>query len=305
MTLTSRDRKLLVAIVPLMILLGYWFLLLSPKRQEAAKLGDQVAQQEQKRDELKIKAAELGNARKDFSADYAAMVELGKAIPTSVDMPSLLVQLDRAAIGTGIRFDSVRAGQRTPAAGSASSGASPSGGSGTPAAAAGGEKAGTGPGTATEQANETKQSEDARSGAASKGSAPAAGSSPSPAGAGAGAAPAAPGLDTVPLEFTFKGGFFDLADFFHRMKRFVRVANDRIAVRGRLMTINGFTFKASAFPRLDAQVFATVYLAPKNQGTTAQASPSGPAPGTGQTGSASSPSPSPSGPPAAVGGADR
>ena len=30
------------------------------------------------------------------------------------------------------------------------------------------------------------------------------------------------GLDSVPLELEFRGGFFDLADFFHRLKRFVR-----------------------------------------------------------------------------------
>jgi hypothetical protein len=32
---------------------------------------------------------------------YAQVVRLGKALPSSVDMPSLLVQLDAAAAGTG------------------------------------------------------------------------------------------------------------------------------------------------------------------------------------------------------------
>ena len=52
----------------------------------------------------------------------------------------------------------------------------------------------------------------------------------------------APGLDSVPLDFTFTGSYFDLADFFHRMKRFVRVANDEIKVQGRLMTIDSLDF---------------------------------------------------------------
>ena len=42
-------------------------------------------------------------AQTDFAADYAEIVRLGKAIPAGVDMPSLLVQLDRAAEGTDIR----------------------------------------------------------------------------------------------------------------------------------------------------------------------------------------------------------
>ena len=90
--------------------------------------------------------------------------------------------------------------------------------------------------------------------------------------------PGAAGLESVPLDFEFRGSFFDLADFFHRMKRFVRVANNRIVIRGRLMTINSFSFDSSeGFPQIKAQVSATVYLAPKAQGVDAGASPQGPA----------------------------
>jgi hypothetical protein len=62
------------------------------------------------------------------------------------------------------------------------------------------------------------------------------------------------------------------------MKRFVKVANDKIVIRGRLMTIDSFTFDSSAFPSIKAQVSATVYLAPKAQGVDAGATPQGPAP---------------------------
>jgi hypothetical protein len=82
----------------------------------------------------------------------------------------------------------------------------------------------------------------------------------------------------VPLEFTFVGSFFDLSDFFHRMKRFVWVANGgHVAVHGRLLTVDGFDLKAKSFPKLEAQVFATVYLSPKSEGTTGGATPGGPA----------------------------
>jgi hypothetical protein len=107
----------------------------------------------------------------------------------------------------------------------------------------------------------------------------------------------------VPLEFSFTGGFFHMADFFHQLKRFVRVANDRISVHGRLMTINSFTFKTRVFPRIEAHVVATVYLTPKDQGSTAGATPGGPTTSSGgaQSAPASSGStPAPSTPPAAV-----
>jgi hypothetical protein len=85
-------------------------------------------------------------------------------------------------------------------------------------------------------------------------------------------------LDTVPLDFAFSGDFSDLADFFHRLKRFVRAANGRVNVKGRLMTIDSLDFKSDSFPKITATVGATVYLSPKAEGATAGATPTGPAP---------------------------
>jgi hypothetical protein len=132
--------------------------------------------------------------------------------------------------------------------------------------------------------------------ASANGSNAAAGGATPPAGAtGTGAGTGAPGLETVPLDFEFRGSFFRLADFFHRMKRFVRVVNNQIVIRGRLMTINSFSFDASAgFPQIKAQVSATVYLAPKAQGVSAGATPQGPASASGgapQPASPTSPTP--------------
>jgi hypothetical protein len=78
----------------------------------------------------------------------------------------------------------------------------------------------------------------------------------------------------------FVGDFFGLADFFHDVKRFVKVANETVVVNGRLITIEGvkFTSDPQLFPRIKAELTATVYLSPKTQGTTAGATPQGPAP---------------------------
>jgi hypothetical protein len=125
------------------------------------------------------------------------------------------------------------------------------------------------------------------SSAAAAGTTPGASSTPA---AGGSTGTGAPGLESIPLDFEFRGSFFHLADFFHRMKRFVRVANNRIVIRGRLMTIDSFTFDSSSnFPEITAQVSATVYLAPKAQGVDAGASPSGPATTSPPGGAAGSP----------------
>ena len=261
MTLTDRDKKIALMIVPLALVLGYWFMVLGPKRGDAAELGAQLEQVEKKRDDAQSQAAALEGSKNTYAKDYETVVRLGKAIPATLDMPSLIVQLDAAAKGTGIDFKKVRAGARNAAPPPP---APTQGGTGGDAAA-GGEKASTDGGKATEQANEAAKTSDSANAAA--GADAAAGT----------AASGAPGLDSVPLEFSFTGSFFDLADFFHRTKRFVRLANGNVKVQGRLMTIDGLTFTGASFPVIKAEVLATVYLSPKSEGTTAGATSEGPA----------------------------
>jgi Tfp pilus assembly protein PilO len=273
MSLTDRDRKIIMALIPIVAIVAYWFLLLAPKRQEASKIRDQLSQAQAVRDTAQQKASQLSGAKRSFAADYATVIRLGKSIPASVDMPSLLVQLDRAARGTGIKFTDVKAGTRTASTtpAPASTGSTPPSG-GTGPTAQGAPPAQSGPGQAAQGASNAVGS--------ANGSNAAAAGTPGAAGATGGDATSAPGLETIPLDFEFRGSFFDLADFFHRMKRFVRVANNHIVIRGRLMTINSFSFDSSeAFPQIKAQVSATVYLAPKAQGVDAGATPQGPVAG--------------------------
>jgi Tfp pilus assembly protein PilO len=303
MSLTDRDRKILLALIPLAAIIAYWFLLLAPKHQEASKIKDQLTQAEQVRDAAQQKASQLSGAKRSFAADYATVIRLGKSIPASVDMPSLLVQLDRAARGTGIKFTDVKAGDRTAAPGSAPA---PAPSTGTPGGASGPTAPGAPPAQSApgKTAQTTSNAVASANGTNSANAAAAGGTPAGGAGTTAAAGSGAPGLESVPLDFEFRGSFFDLADFFHRMKRFVRVVNNHIVIRGRLMTINSFSFDSSEnFPEIKAQVSATVYLAPKAEGVDAGASPAGPAPstpGAPQTASSSSSSTPPPTPTATV-----
>jgi Tfp pilus assembly protein PilO len=295
-SLTDRDKKVLVFVVPVLVIAAYWFLLLSPQREEASKAAEEVVTQEGRRDTAQAKLDAAKNVKKDFSADYTQIVRLGKAIPASVDMPSLIVQLDIAAAGTGIRFTKIKTGERVESAASATTtppatppGTAPPADPATPAAA-GGEPAQSAPGGAAEAANTAAQTANDNSGAAeASGVNPADTQTSTSAGGGlpvgGGTAPApgatstAPaGLETVPLELEFTGNFFNLANFFHRVKRFVRVANANVVVSGRLLTIEGVRWSSDPeiFPKVRAEMKATIYLSPKAQGATAGATPSGP-----------------------------
>jgi Tfp pilus assembly protein PilO len=316
-SLSDRDRKILLAIVPILAVVACWFLLLAPKREEAASAGKELAQQEERRDAARAAADAATSAKSDFSADYSDVVRLGKAIPAQVDMPGVLVQLDAAAAGTGIRFTKISTGDRQVVGAPAGAAAPPapnagseSGQAGTPVAA-GGEAPQSAPGGAAESANEAQAAADQRSAAAEQsGVAPtdtqtstsASGGLPVGGGTAVPGAPAptttATGLETVPLQLEFVGNFFNLADFFHRLKRFVRVANDNVVVSGRLVTIDSVHWASDSeiFPLLRAEITASVYLSPKAQGTTAGATPTGPAPvtpATTTTPAESAPAPAP------------
>jgi Tfp pilus assembly protein PilO len=288
-TLSERDRKLLMVILPLVVLAGYWFLILGPKRDEASQASDQLVQQEARLATAKQAADSAKTAESAFRSDFTEVVRLGKAIPASVDMPSLLVQLERAAAGTGIRFTKIATGERDATAAAAPAATPSTGtesGSGTPVAS-GGETAQSAPGTAVESANNAQATTNQNTANAEQsGVSPTdtqtsttAGSGTDTTGATTNAAGATTaGLETVPLDMEFVGDFFKLADFFHSIKRFVRVANQNVLVGGRLITIEGVQWASDTtlFPKLKATIKATVYLAPKSEGTTAGATPQGP-----------------------------
>lgn len=297
MTLSDRDRRILVALVPILLLVVYWFLLLSPKRDDLSAARDAQTQAEEARDQAVAQVTQLERARETFARDYAAVVRLGKAIPAQVDAPSLLVQLDRASRGTQVDFNSVTFGARatatvTPVAATTATPAQPAGN-----AAAGGAPAQTAPGQAAESAQGTAQAGNQASTNVDQASGgQGATTDTTTTAATTAAAPAPATLDTVPLTFNFTGTYFDLADFFHRLKRFVYLANDNILVRGRLVTIDSLAFApgsttgATTTPggTLTATLGATVYLAPQAQGPTGGATPAGP----GGTDTTATPAPS-------------
>lgn len=286
MSLTDRDKKLVMILLPIVLVAAYWFLLLAPKREEAATAATELVTQEQRRDSARQRVDQLTAAQSSFAADYAELVRLGKAVPSTIDMPTLLVQLESAAGGTDISFMSIAAEARVPAAAPAVAD------DGSVPADAGGEPAASAPGTAAEAAGDAATGANASSDAAEQSGLDSSDTATSeevrdgglPVGGGTTtadpelAASGVAGLDTVPLAFEFTGDFFDLAAFFHRLKRYVEMSEDSLHVRGRLLTIDGveFTAAADSFPEISATLSATAYLAPKAEGATAGATPSGP-----------------------------
>jgi Tfp pilus assembly protein PilO len=244
----SSSNRIIVAMLAVVALaIVFWMLLLSPKKEEVSKLDKQVAKQEE---QLLLHQSEVQQglaAQKAFPGAYRDLIVLGKAAPADDDTASLIVQLSRNARESGVRFETL---VLTPTG---------DGETETPEAAPAPEPGGT---QSTVPPTEVA-------------------ASTMPIGASIGPA----GLAVMPYTLTFKGNFFNVADFIHGLDSLVESNNEKVEVTGRLITINGFTLtedSSKKFPALEASFTVTTFLVPPEQGVTAGATPSSPEPSTTQ-----------------------
>jgi Tfp pilus assembly protein PilO len=237
----SSDRTILAVVAVVGLMAAFWFLVLSPKRQEASDLSEQVTTLQGQVAQEEADASTAGAAKTDFKSNYHELVTLGKAVPVDADTPSLLTQLQELSSDSDVQFQSISLGGGT--GGSVPANAQPlTATTGTPTSA-----------TPTEAT-----------------------ASLLPIGASVGAA----GLPIMPYALTFQGSFFDVADFFGGIDDLVEVKGEdnKVSVDGRLLTIDDFTLAPvdGGSDQLVVSVNATSYLSPADQGATGGATPTGP-----------------------------
>ena len=87
------------------------------------------------------------------------------------------------------------------------------------------------------------------------------------------------GFLAMPFTFDFQGSFFRLGDFFTQLDRYVKLNDQDVDVTGRLLRVETFklTPNAEDSTQLKAEVKATSYLLPADEGLTAGATAQGPA----------------------------
>jgi hypothetical protein len=273
--MTGRDRKVIAAVCVLAAVIAGWLLVIGPKRSQASKLESQITTAQAQLNSARAEVTQSETARKSFSGDYAALVRLGEAVPPDDNVPSLLVELQRAAAATGVDFRNLAL---VPGAGAGSAPA-PTPAPTTPTTSSSSSSTSTTP--ASTAAPSTPAPASTTTPASSSAAVVSASATALPPGAAVGPA----GFPTEEFTLTFEGNFFRLSNFFQRLESFVTVSNSRVAVSGRLMTLNAITLGAASqgFPEMDATVSATTYLVPAAQGLLNGATTSGPATGTGQT----------------------
>ncbi len=257
--MSSNDRSILLVIPVIVAVVAFWLLVLSPKQNDASKLETQIADLQSSVQEQQAAAQAGFEARKDFRHDYQRLVVMGKAVPVDDQTASMLVQLNKIAEHSGADFRSITlsSGGSSDSAAAAAAAAPPASSSSTTASTT------STPSTTT--AGSITAAPPTETAAAAL-----------PIGATVGSA----GLPTLPYQLTFRGNYFEVADFMSGVDRLVSTHKGTIAADGRLVTINGFTMTADdafPYPVVKATLQVTTYVTPADQGLTAGATETGPA----------------------------
>jgi Tfp pilus assembly protein PilO len=271
------EKAIVLGVVMAVILAVFYLKVLSPKREQASSLGDDITKLESQIDEQRQTAQYGEQARQEFPTYYGRLVVLGKAVPARADTASLMVQLGAIAHRTDVQFRGISLGAGsgdvsataappTSPSGSTSSTGTTSTTSTTSTTPAPSGSSTTGSSTATPASSTATPAPATEAGAASM-----------PIGAVVGSA----GLPTMPYDLTFTGTYFNVADFLKGVDDLVHLrGSTQVAADGRLMTINGFSLSSpldtSASPKLKVTLSVTSYVTPAAQGLTAGASPNGP-----------------------------
>jgi hypothetical protein len=122
---TTRDRLVLIGVIALALLGAVWLLVVSPERSKASKLNSEVSAASAQLASAQGDAASAHAAQQRYSAAYSSVVSLGKAVPASEEVPSLMYQIAQATNEKHVQFNAITTGGGAGSSSSASSAASP------------------------------------------------------------------------------------------------------------------------------------------------------------------------------------
>ena len=265
----ANERTIILGVAVAGLVIAFYLLVLGPERDKASELSGQIDQLHASISAADQQTSYGEQARQEFPKFYGRMVVLGKAVPAQSDTASMLVQLNSIADRSKMDLRAIALSQG--GAGEATTApTTPPPNASSPTAAA----------TTAASTASTANSATPTPTAAAPAPATEASAATVPIGSVVGPA----GLPTLPYDLTLKGSFFDVPDFIGKIDGLVRPVGDgaQLSPDGRLLTINGFALQikdAGPPPELEATFVVTAYST-GDQGLTAGASPTGPAPTT-------------------------
>lgn len=108
--MTGRDRIVAIVVAVVAVAAGGWMLVVSPKRKEVKTYEEQVATAQTQLTSAQSQLTNAKAAETQYADAYSSVVRLGKAVPPSQEVASLVVQLEQASNQHAVSFNSITTG---------------------------------------------------------------------------------------------------------------------------------------------------------------------------------------------------
>jgi len=121
--MSARDRLVIAIVVLVLVVVFGWIEVVSPERGKVSTAKQKVAAAQAALSQAQGELAQAEGAEARYSEAYAAIVSLGKAVPASQEVPSLLYELENAFEHHRVQLVSISAGTGSGSSGPATAAA--------------------------------------------------------------------------------------------------------------------------------------------------------------------------------------
>ena len=109
----GREIYIITAVVAVVLIVAWYFLLFSPKQRELSDLDQQVQSAQSALSVAQQEVVKLEAYKKTAPQSRAEIVRLGKMLPTSEGVPGLIIELTKTAEASGVTVTSIARGTVT------------------------------------------------------------------------------------------------------------------------------------------------------------------------------------------------
>jgi len=110
----GREIYIITAVVAVVLIVAWYFLLFSPAQRKLSDLGTQIQSAQSALDTANLEVVKLESYKKTAPQSRAEIVRLGKMLPESEGIPGLIIELTRTAEASGVGITSIARGTTTP-----------------------------------------------------------------------------------------------------------------------------------------------------------------------------------------------
>jgi Tfp pilus assembly protein PilO len=110
----GKEIYIITAVVAVVLIVAWYFLLFAPAQRKISDLDMQVTSAQSALDMANQEVVKLESYKKTAPQSRAEIVRLGKILPQSEGMPGLIIELTKTAEASGVSLTSISRGTTTP-----------------------------------------------------------------------------------------------------------------------------------------------------------------------------------------------